>query len=213
VSVTPLVIAALAILAITIAGRMLRTRDNAALLAARDSAHVARLALEQAESHAARADSVAASAVAAARLAHEREQRATSHADSATRTLTVVRERYRVASLAVPDTCRTIVAAADTVLATADSVVSALRSALSASDERAVFLQLSLDTTRAALLQLRVAAHRSVAATAQLERRIAPSFLMRLARLAPRLGVGAAGGIDRYGRANVTTGITLGWSF
>lgn len=202
------------ILSVVLAGAAkLRASDKASLYAARDSASVARLSLENASARAARSDSVAAVAATMARAAESRELRAVAKADSTAKSANAQRARYRVASVLAPDTCRVVVASADSALAAADSVAATLRVALGAAGDRATFLQLGLDTARAALLDLRVAAQRSAAATAVLEKRVTPGWRTRLASIAPRVGVGAAAGLDRTGQLNALTGLTLSWVF
>lgn len=213
-SPTQLLGAAAVVLGLTVAGEALRAHDHAALSAALSDAHTARLALQTQAARAAHADSVAASAELGARAAALRENVASAHADSATRTLATMRERYRVVTVTVPDTCLSIKAAADSALAASDSVAASEHAARRAADDRAAFLQVGLDTTRDALTKLRGAAVVSAFATARLEHDAKPPFLSRfLKAVAPRVGVGFTAGLDVHGVPNAVTGITVGWSF
>lgn len=201
-------------LSLVVASAAVRAHDHAALDSALDASRAARLALQSAVARSAHADSVAAAAVAGSHVAAEREQRAVLHADSTGRVLAVLRERYRAVSAAAPDTCLSIVAAADSALAAGDSVRASLDAALHAADDRAAFLQVALDTTRDASAKLRAASVQSAFATAQLERDAKPPVLSRfLKAAAPRVGVGLAAGLDISGRPNLVTGITIGWSW
>lgn len=201
-------------LGLSLAGVALRAHDNTALSTARDAAHTARVALEQANVRAAYAESVAANADARAQQAAVLELRAKRHADSVNTNLSVLRERYRVASAVVPDTCRPIKAAADSALAASDSLSASLRAALTAADDRASHLQVGLDTTRDALAKLRSASVAAVIATARFEDAAKPNVLSRILKFAaPRVGFGVGAGLDTHGRPNLITGITVGWSF
>lgn len=203
--------AAVAVL-LAVGGGALRSHDAAQLNVALDNARTARLALTAEATHAARADSVAASAQARAAEVSAREAGFVAQAGTAARTLAALRSRYALAP--VPDTCRSLKAVADSTLAVSDSVAASERAARLAADERAAALQVGLDTTRAALTSLRGAAVVATRAAAALEHAAKPSLFARfLKAAAPRIGVGVGAGLDVHGAPNAVTGITLGWSF
>lgn len=213
-SPTQLVAAAAVLLSLSIGAVALRAHEHSQLDSALSVAQTARLALDSANAHAAVADSVAVSANTQAHAAAAREQRAVALADSASRSLVTMRERYRVASAVVPDTCRPIKAAADSVLAVADSAIASEHAARVAADDRAAFLQVAFDTTHEALTNLRQVSARMSTAQILVEHAAKPPLLSRfLKAVAPRIGVGFAAGVDLHGSPSAVTGLTIGWSF
>lgn len=163
----------------------------------------------------ARADAVAARAVAASAVASAQETERfaaandlfISDADIDRRAALSEADKYKrlynAAKAAAPDTCRTVVIAADSALAAADS-------ALAASERKAMLLELSLSQVRPALAQLLPATVQLSTATLQLEKASRPSLLVRLR---PKIGFGGSAGVDVHGKPNVVTGITLSWTF
>ena len=186
-----LTLALLAVAALAGAGIARNAGTDVAI--ARHDAEAAREIARAAENRAGLIAEHASQVEAAARL---NERRADSLA------ALPARVRYREVAVTRPDTCATIVAAADSALAQADSVSSALRKAN-------LGLHTALDSTNTALALVRGSQRQLEATTANLERAARPSLA---ARLLPRPGFGLAAGVDATGRPALVVGVTLGWS-
>lgn len=138
-----------------------------------------------------------------ASLAEERADAEAARADSLERIAVKARVRYVDAAATAPDTCAPYIALANEALATTDSVAEARRRALQSSQEAASGFHAALDTAKASNARLRAAGTAVVASQ--------PS---RFSRLLPRVGVGAAAGVNPLtGHPSLTTGITFGWTF
>jgi hypothetical protein len=106
---------------------------------------------------------------------------------------------------AAPDTCRPIVAAADSTVDILNEVIAQKNNVIADDFEIQVKLQVSNDSLRAALTGLSQAAHTEVKAVAKQEHR------SLLARLLPTPGIGVAAGFTPTGAPTVLTGVTLSW--
>jgi hypothetical protein len=142
---------------------------------------------------------------AVARDAELESIRQARRADSLAARAKTLRGVYNAAAAAAPDTCSDVIAAADSLIATSDSVSQTLRAALSDASVAIASLQLGLDTTTSALIQLRNSAGALAGASTRTERRSV------LQRILPKPGIGVAAGVDVLGRPSLTAGLTFGW--
>jgi hypothetical protein len=200
-AVNVLVVAAL----VAIAAGGMRFRENLAV--ARNDAAAARAATLRAVRRAEVANAVAVDAQHAAADAMAQSLDAQHRADVQIRNAARVRSTFTAA--VVPDTCRQLVALADSVIASQDSAIRNLHVALQHAEDGEHRLSAALDTATAALTQLRAASTTLVHADANLAKASKRSFF---ARLLPHPGLGIAAGPDALGHPHIITGITLGWS-
>lgn len=136
--------------------------------------------------------------------------RAVARADGTEVRLAAERADFAKSTTAAPDTCREVVEKARIALASASDVAQALRSAVATATERGDSLQLAIDSSMAPLRRLVVADSVVGSAATAVVNAMRPSFL---SRFVPKLGVGAAVGIDALYHPNVVIGLTLGWKF
>lgn len=183
---------------------------NSRLASATAAAESARIATVAALDSAARLERIAADVRQQAKADSARADSAEAHAAAIEQRAAVRTGSYEQAARQAPDTCRVVIAAADSALATKDSTVTALHSALDLSHKAEADLTAALDTTALALKRVQDAAVPLTKAVTVLEKASHPSFFTRLV---PRVGPGAAAGIDAYGKPNITYGIALSWSF
>lgn len=116
-------------------------------------------------------------------------------------------ERARVA----PDTCGPVISAALDAIESVTAADSALKLELQADQHDKAIVVAQRDSAREALGKLIVAAHNEIVAATPTTGHRALSLL---SRLTPKLGVGAAVGIDPMtNRPAKAVGVTLGWSF
>lgn len=174
------------------------------------SAHkaAAATAVAVAETQTARAETavaIRASQAAQARAAvyDSASKAAEARAAGATRRADEAVTRYKIARATSPDTCSLLAVAADTAIAAEAAIAPNLQNALQNEQKRGDILSGALGPVTAAAGHLRAASGTLVTASK-------PSIL---SRLTPRLGFGAAAGIDVLGRPDALIGITLGWSF
>lgn len=191
---------------VTFAG--LRAHDN--LTVARTEAASARAATVAAMQQAVIAKNAADKLLVKAAQADSIRRAAETRAAVAERIVGQQRIAFENAVNSAPDTCKTVIAAADSVIATQDSVIADLHQALAADSVQRAFLTFALDTSRAALAGLDKAATVLVAADAKLA---GASRRPLLLRLLPRPGFGLSAGVTHDGRPAVLTGITLSWTF
>lgn len=204
----PVVIDAAVALFALISGLVVR-HSQEKLAVARDEAQkavaTAALAQKQADASVRVADALRRTADSVAARAHQEAARA----DSAQHVADRLRGAYAAAVRQAPDTCRAVIASADSVIAAQDTTISMLQGALTSSEEARSDLQTALDTTRAAFVRLRDAQVPLLHATTELVKASHPSLL---ARLVPHFGLGSTAGLDTHGRPAVVTGLSLGWS-
>jgi hypothetical protein len=98
--------------------------------------------------------------------------------------------------MAVPDTCKPVVTMLVEQVALRDSVIELKDSTVASYDRQLVY---AYQKNVAAVVQIAELEHR-------LKKPKKPFYV-------PKLGVGAAVGIDVMGRPNVVAGLTVGWSF
>jgi hypothetical protein len=157
---------------------------------------------------AARADAAEKrAAVVEAQVVALRAQRdsALSRANQKSRLATRLTGSLALLAKAAPDTCRPIVAAADSTVDILNEVIAQKNNVIADDFEIQVKLQVSNDSLRAALTGLSQAAHTEVKAVAKQEHR------SLLARLLPTPGIGVAAGFTPAGAPTVLTGVTLSW--
>lgn len=189
---------ALGVLAALLIGNTFVNRSShSAIDAAHDSLQVAirdgDVATRAATDYMHRADAAEARADAA-------DSAATALAGRATRATVV----YRTVRDSAPADCAPVIAAADSAIslehARGDSLATALQSERSA----LASTKAASDTVVAAYERLRTAA-------TTLDKAVQPSWREKLV---PKLGIGAAAGIDPFTRRPSTAvGVTLGWTF
>ena len=170
---------------------------------ARDSVTAALQIADNAIKAANRSLDAADSADAARAAAEHRAALAEQHAAT-------VRAAYNTAEHTAPDTCKPVLAAADSLIAAQDSTIADLHVALASDSTAQVKLRAALDTTHAALLGLQKPAAALVVADKVLS---VASRKPIWRRLLPDPGIGATAGYDLRGRPNIVTGISLSWHF
>lgn len=195
-----------AIVALSIAS----SRSNTRLAEARADARAARAAAAGAL---ALADSTLAYAASTkrdnARLASQRDS-ALATAESFERFGHAQSDAFHRLIAEAPTDCQALVETASIALLAKDSAIAEQHRALAISDSIAKNAQRSADSLRIALRFLSTSTVKLSDATKALEQAGKPSLL---SRLTPRVGVGAAAGVDAFGRPNAVLGITVGWSF
>jgi hypothetical protein len=201
------VFAAVAIAVVLLSAGALKERDN--LLAARADASSARAASVSALKDAAVAHDIARSYRDQAQLLDEQRRIAVNRAAASERHAEQLKGSFTTIAKTAPDTCRIVIAAADSALATQDSTITSLHAALQSAQEARSQVDAALDTTTAALTRLRAATTNLVHADAVISKASRPSFL---ARITPHPGVGAALGFDATGVPRVVIGFTLSWT-
>jgi len=198
--------AAVALLAVVGAGVR---HSQEKLAVARDEAQKAVAAAVLAQKQADASTRVAAAYQLAADSAVAAEHRAELHADSAARAVVRLRSSFAEKAKTAPDTCRPVIAAADSTIAALDSTVQGLTSALRSSQEARSDLQTALDTTRAALARTKASDADLIRATSVLIKASHTPFYLRLL---PHPGISSTAGVDIHGKPNIVTGLSLGWS-
>lgn len=204
---------AVAIVLSNVARIVSQHRDQSQLAGARAEATQARAAAAAAIAH---GDSLSTRAAADRAAA----ARALASRDSAVLVAKVLDAQansleadYHTAAKAAPDTCKVVVARADSALAKRDSAYAAQSLAMAHADTAAQDALRAADSLRVAYSGVRASTVNLATKTAILVDVSRPSLLSRIANLSPKPGVGIAFGVDPTGVPRLITGITLGWSF
>lgn len=185
-----------ALLAVSLVASGVQRAHQGVDAAARDSLHAA---LQSVERSKAWGDLL----FERAQLAELRADAEARRADSLERANVRARVQYVTVRETAPAECAPVIAAANAALAVSDSVSESRAAALRSSQEAASGFRAARDTAQAALARLQAAA--------TVVDRTRPSLL---SRLAPRMGVGVAAGVNPVtGWPSLTTGITFGWTF
>jgi hypothetical protein len=155
----------------------------------------ARLAAAEWESLAAQKTRDAALAAARAGVAEQRLQRE--------------RAAFEEARRRAPDTCKVVIAAADSALAAADSTIQHWKASAGAEQRARAALRFALDTTTTALdgAQRTIADLRARAVDV-----VDVATVPWYKRLIPKPGIGLATGFDAELRPRTIVGVTLGWT-
>lgn len=158
-------------------------------------------------------DNALAAAKSSIALADAYKLRADSlkhRADSLELHVAALRGRYTQVAKTAPDTCRELAEAATLAIDSLATEAGVQKARAEAADSASANYRFALDTTQAALTNLRASvAHLSSAAVA-VGKASRPSLF---ARILPHAGFGGAAGINPLGRPDAVVGVTFGWAF
>lgn len=119
---------------------------------------------------------------------------------------------FHLAAGAAPNTCASVVAAAEASIATKDSIIDSLHVAIAAAGRADTTIAEGADSLRAALVSLRDSTATLSRAAGALAVAAKPSLLARFERLLPKPGIGVSVGVTPAGQPQIVTGITFGWA-
>lgn len=145
------------------------------------------------------------------------------HADSlrTAATLSVIRLTAKAAhadtvfqqvAASAPDTCGSIVLAADSALADKDSTISALHIEAHNAEVAEITNGVRADSLLAVLLPLQTASDSLSHAASALAHAVRPSLVQRLKALLPKPSIGLSAGINSTGKPDLIAGVSLGWT-
>jgi hypothetical protein len=136
-------------------------------------------------------------------------QNSKAAADAALKRAATAKKTYETAVAEAPDTCVTVIEAADSTIAALEEAVDSLQAANETQAVQIAGLQTANDTLVASAEAQQRAPPSLRAAAKDLANAAQPSLF---SKLLPKTGVGIAVGLDVTGRPAAVVGVTIGWS-